>query len=230
MVSRATAAPSAAENHGPHPFDAEYGVDTGGIIGGGDLTTGHAHDAFITAYAGIPPSRFQATIRRWAETIPAGSMASYAFVDLGCGKGRAVLLASELGFREVIGVELNPDLMRVAEANLAIWKEAGKGSGAARVVRGDATEFELPPGPCLVYLVNPFGAVVLRKLLQKLEARAAAGGGPLDVIYQNPEQAAVFTEFPGFKLLWSEAIAMSPEDAAVDPVYSGEDKCNGYRQ
>jgi SAM-dependent methyltransferase len=202
-----------------HPFDVRYGVDTGGLVGGGSLTVGHRHDAFITAYAGIPPSRFEGAMARWRETVVSPEV--YTFVDLGCGKGRAVMLASGMGFHEVMGVELNPGLAEVAGANLAVWK-AGR---SVRIVCGDATEVELPAGPCVVYLFNPFGAPVLRRLLERLEAR----GGAVDVVYQNPEQEAVFAEFPRFALLWSEVFAMSEEDAAADLVSSPVDRCNAYR-
>ena len=202
-----------------HPFDVRHEVDTGGLVGGGSLTVGHRHDAYITAYAGIPPSRFEGAMARWRETVNLPE--SYAFVDLGCGTGRAVMLASMMGFHEVVGVELNPGLAEVARANVAIWKAGCR----VRIVCGDATEVVLPEGPCVVYLFNPFGAPVLRRLLERLEAR----GGAVDVVYQNPEQEAVFREFPRFALLWSEVIEMSEEDAAVEPVSSPKDRCNGYR-
>ena len=208
-----------------HPFDVEHGVDTSGLIGGGELTTGHAHDVYITAYAGIAPSRFQGILRRWLATPPLMPAEQYALADLGCGKGRALLLASVMPFREVIGVELNPQLARVAKENLESWLRAGRAKAPVRVVRGDATEFELPPGPCLILLFNPFGAPVMRLLLQRLEAR----GGVVDVLYQNPEQAAVFAEFSSFERLWDEVIPISAADAAVDPVARTVDRCVMFR-
>jgi Histone methylation protein DOT1 len=42
---------------------------------------------------------------------------SDVFVDIGCGKGRAVCCAARLGVRKVIGVEYSPELCRIAEAN-----------------------------------------------------------------------------------------------------------------
>ena len=214
---------------GPHAFDREYGVETSGLIGGADLAAGHAHDVHITAYAGIPPSRFNETIRRWLRTPPAKPAESYTFVDLGCGKGRAAMLASKLQFREVIGVELSPKLAEIAEANVAIWQAGNHAAIPLRIVCGDATEFELPPGPCLIYLANPFGAPVLRRLLEKLVARAQAGGDVVELLYQTPEQEAVFAENPAFQLLWSEVIPTSAADMADENVYSVTDRCNAYR-
>ena len=40
------------------------------------------------------------------------------FIDLGSGKGRAVLLASLYPFRRLIGVEFSPELTEVARLNV----------------------------------------------------------------------------------------------------------------
>jgi len=212
-----------------HPFDLKYGVDTSGLIGGGDLGVGHAHDVYITGYAAVSPSRFDGTIRRWLLTPPLDKLENYTFVDLGCGKGRALMLASELQFREVIGVELNQDLSRIAEANVEIWKTAGRAICPVRIICRDATEFTLPPGPCLVYLANPFGAPVMSRLLQSLKAHGERRNDPIEVVYQNPEQEQVFVKNPDFVLLWSEMIPMSKQDEEVDPVSTNTDRCNAYR-
>lgn len=213
-----------------HPFDVKYGVDTSGLISGGDLGVGHAHDAYITAYAGIAPSRFFRALLQWKQAPPVAPPERYTFIDLGCGKGRAVMMAAELGFAEVIGVELNTELARVATANVEVWKKAGRAHCPVRIVCGDATEVEIPEGPCLVFMWNPFGAPVMRRLLERLEARVPAGSGTLDVLYQNPEQKVVFAATTGFQLLWSMVIAASDEDAAVDPVATKLERCNMYRR
>src|SRR5215469_6007998 len=83
-----------------HPFDLRYGVATSGLIGGGDLRSGHRHDVYNTAYYGMAPSRFQSVMQRWSADPSHAPIDQYCFVDLGCGKGRAVLMASEFGFRE----------------------------------------------------------------------------------------------------------------------------------
>ena len=212
-----------------HPFDLRHGVETGGVIGGGSLGVGHAHDAFIIAYAGIAPSRFQAALVLWRGTLERHIAAEYAFVDVGCGKGRAMLLASEWPFREAAGVELNPELAEMARRNVAAWIEAGKARCPVRVENGDATEFILPPGPCLLFLYNSFAAPVLRRLLEGLVARARAGGGTVDVIYQNAQAEKEFRRRPELRLLWREALPLSDEDARADPVATAEDVTCAYR-
>jgi len=212
-----------------HPFDAEHGVETSGMIGGAELPGGHEHDVFSTAYFGVPPSRMRRMLMRWRETVGVGPVEEYAFVDVGCGKGRALLLASELPFREVVGVELNGALAGVAERNAARWRELGRTRCEVRVVRGDATEMELPRAPLLVYLYNPFRAEVLRRLLRRLDAWAAIGGGGLEVLYLYPEEEGVFAEFPRFVRLWREGIGLAAEDMGVDEISEAEDPCGAYR-
>src|SRR3954451_11618073 len=130
----------------PHPFDIEHGTDTGGYLSPAEIVTGHAHDAMQYGYSAIAPSVFRQTIARWRNTLsdPVHDPGDYSFVDVGAGKGRAVLLASRLPLRSAIGVELSADLARVAHANIEIWKRAGKASAVGdkiHVVNQDALRF-----------------------------------------------------------------------------------------
>src|SRR6059058_302579 len=109
-----------------HPFDQRYGVDTGGLIGGGDLQSGHRNDVYNTAYYGMAPSRFQRVMEYWIADQTHAPLEEYSFVDLGCGKGRAVMMASEFRFREVVGVELHSGLAGIAQSNLAAWTATGR--------------------------------------------------------------------------------------------------------
>ena len=213
-----------------HPFDEEYGTETSGLISGGELAGGHEHDRFSTAYYGVSPSRMREALARWRETPGTGAVEEYAFVDIGSGKGRAMMLASELPFREVVGVELSAELCRIAEANLDVWRQAGRALSPMRVVQGDALSLALPEGRLLIFLYNPFLAPMMRRLLECLEAVAGDRRGGMDVLYVVAQQEAVFGEFAGFELLWSERIEMSVVDAAADVVSSPEDRCNLYRR
>lgn len=212
-----------------HPFDQRYGVDTSGLIGGGDLRSGHQHDVFNTAYYGMAPSRFRSVVDRWVSDESHPAIDNYSFVDLGCGKGRAVLMASEYGFRQVIGVELHPSLAKTAEKNVALWTEAGRPACPVRILCQDAAEFAFPEGACLLYLFHPFAAPVLTRVIERIEADFASHPRPLDVIYFNPEAGELLENHGAFQRLWTGTVDMSPEDAAVDWVASPDDLCSIYR-
>jgi SAM-dependent methyltransferase len=212
-----------------HPFDDRYEVETSGLIPGEELRSGHRHDVFNTAYYAMAPSRFQRVMEFWLADESHPSIENYSFVDLGCGKGRAVLMASEFRFREVVGVELHASLANIAEANVAAWKSAKRVICPVRIVCQDATEFIFPPGPCLLYLFHPFGAPVLERLIERIETDFASRPKMLDLIYFNPEGGGLLEAHGGFKQLWTGVVPMSEEDAAADRVASADDLCSVYR-
>lgn len=204
-----------------HPFDQRYGTDTSGVIGGGSLATGHPHDRYITAYAGIAPSRFEAAMKRWRGTLGEETMENYTFIDLGCGKGRVLMLASRLPFREVIGIELNQQLAAIAERNVERWESLGEARCPIRVQAGDATEPPLPGTPTLLFLYNAFAEPLVCRLADNI-ARSN-GSSVVDLIYQNADSAKVFTPELGFSEVWRAVLPLSGEDTAADPVASTTD-------
>lgn len=199
-----------------HPFDIEHGVRTSGLVAGRHLKTAGTHWRHATACYAVAPSVFGALVRRWRQTKPAAAIRETTFIDIGAGMGRAVLLASELKFARVVGVEMHPALVRIARRNLALWRKAGRAACPAEIVEGDATALAFPAGPAVLFLFNPFGAVVMRKLLRAV-ARAYAGRpGELDILYVNNEQEWVLEAQPGFVRVWRGWIGKSRKDAAAD--------------
>ena len=199
-----------------HPFDVEFGVRTSGLVAGRDLRSGHAHDRHATAYYGVAPSVFQRLLQRWRRTRPAAPIKNTTFIDVGAGMGRAVLLAAEMPFQRVIGVELQSTLVRIARRNLTAWRKAGRAIAPMRMVQADAVEFAWPAAPVVVFLFNPFGAVVLRRLLRALAHVYRDRAGQLDVLYVNNEQDWVFEAQKGFARLFSGKVPRSAADTAAD--------------
>src|SRR5882724_11839191 len=50
----------------------------------------------------------------------------FTFIDLGSGKGRTMLMASDYPFRHILGIELLPQLNAVAQKNIAVYKKDSK--------------------------------------------------------------------------------------------------------
>jgi hypothetical protein len=199
-----------------HPFDLEFGVRTSGLIAGRHLKSGHRHDRHNTAYYGVAPSVFQAMVVRWRRSRPVAPIDEFTFVDLGAGMGRAVLLASEMPFKAVVGVELHPALARIARKNAAAWRAAGRALVPMRIVCGDAAEFRWPEGPCVAFLFNPFRAMVMRRLLKGWSKCLAGRAGELDLLYVNNEQERVLERQAGFERLFLGEVRRSRADAIAD--------------
>jgi 16S rRNA G966 N2-methylase RsmD len=200
-----------------HPFDEKYGVRTSGLIAGRYLKSGHRHDRHATAYFGVAPSVFLALMRRWKRLYPDACVEETTFIDVGAGMGRAMLLASGMPFKEVIGVELHPTLARIARRNLVLWRAAARVKAEkVRVVEGDAVEFRLPAQPMVAFLFNPFGGRVMKKLLAMWRESLITRPHRLDIIYVNNEQESVLREVPGFTRLFIGKVARSRADAIAD--------------
>jgi hypothetical protein len=130
--------------------------------------------------------------------------------------GRAMLLAAEMPFRTVLGVELNPTLVRIARRNFALWRKARRAQAPMRMVCADAAEFSFPCGPCVAFLFNPFEAAVMRRLLKAIAAQFARRPGELDIFYVNNEQEGVFETRKGLVRLFLGKVPRSRADAIAD--------------
>jgi SAM-dependent methyltransferase len=199
-----------------HPFDEEFGVRTSGLVAGRHLKSGHPHDRHATAYYGVAPSVFNSLIRLWQRSRPGWALEDVSFIDVGAGMGRAVLLAAQLPFRQVVGVELNPTLVRITRRNMTLWRDSGRAKASMRLTCGDAVEFKLPQGPCLAFMFNPFGATVMRRLMAAWGKSLAATSGELDILYVNNEQERVLEKQAGFARLFLGQVRRSRSDAIAD--------------
>ncbi|MFZ0635589.1 MAG: class I SAM-dependent methyltransferase, partial [Candidatus Acidiferrales bacterium] len=94
-------------------FDLAHGVETDGDLGGwtylSDLDIPSANWIYGRNYAGTEPERFAAVL----ASLPI-SFEEFEFVDFGSGKGRVLLMASEVPFKKIVGIEFSPELHAIA--------------------------------------------------------------------------------------------------------------------
>ncbi len=155
-------------------FDREHGVDTAGIIPLDALDVTGRWVSHGNRYEATTPTLF----RRALDGLQV-DLSRFTFVDIGAGKGRALLLASEYPFRRIIGVEFSPELVAVARGNVARWLEEERTCREITLVCSDATEYELPREPLVLYFYNPFDQVVMRDDARQgvsVDSRSAAAG------------------------------------------------------
>lgn len=157
-------------------------------------------------YMPVPATVFDGVMKDLTGISPE----RYTFIDLGCGKGAALLLALDHGFGRVIGVELNDRLVPVAEENLAAYaRRRGTDPDRGTVVEGDVVGFRFPPEPLVVFLFNPFGADTLTAVLANLEASVADRPRDVVVAYASPvhadriDDSEVFRRLPSRSPRWA---------------------------
>ena len=116
----------------------------------------------------------------------------FTFVDIGSGKGRALLLAAEYPLRRIIGIELLPELHEIAARNTAQ-------DSRIEPHCGDAAEFRFPLEPLVVYFFNPLPEAGLRKVVGNLEASLRESLRPVYVIYLNPVHEGIVFASTAFR-------------------------------
>ncbi len=108
------------------------------------------------------------------------------FVDIGCGKGRALILAAECGFSRVVGIDFSPSLCDAARDNLGIFQQKTDSEITFEVHALDATEYSFADADNVIYFYNPFDATVLDKVLDQLEVSLKSAPRTIWLIYHNP--------------------------------------------
>jgi len=118
----------------------------------------------------------------------------WTFIDFGSGKGKALLLASDFGFGEVIGIEYSPSLCDIAKRNALNYASKKNSSRLVEVACVDATQFQLPHSSCVYYMFNPFDETVLRAVLTNIERSRHLFKTPGYLVYVNPSLSRVIEE------------------------------------
>ncbi len=166
------------QRYGDADYDWEHRVDTtGGSVTWSDRLTGMFHSAYQPTH----PDLFHQIIENLDINFP-----EFVFIDIGSGKGRALLMAADYPFLSVIGIELLPALNRAATENIANYKSDSQRCFDIRAFDGDARSFVFPAQPCVLYLFNPLPEAGMAELLANLERSLHDCPRPVYVIYHNP--------------------------------------------
>jgi SAM-dependent methyltransferase len=141
---------------------------------------------FHSPYQATEPALFQ-------EMMAALRVAfdEFIFIDLGSGKGRTLLMASDYPFRKIIGVELLPELNQIAQENLRKYSSANQKCRALESICGDACEFQFAAEPIVLYLFNPISESGLERVIGNLEHSLMENPRRVLVLYHNPEHEQI---------------------------------------
>jgi len=113
----------------------------------------------------------------------------YTFVDLGCGKGKLLLLGAGYPFARIIGVEFAPALLATAQRNIERFRDLHPEAPPIEAVLGDARHWTLPAGPVVALIFNAFDPNTTREVMKGID-REAAREAPLFVLYVNLRRVA----------------------------------------
>jgi hypothetical protein len=162
-------------------FDARRGTNTSGMVMPWELADQTDAPGDGNPYASLTSDRIRSLIG--AAMLMAGEM---VFVDLGSGKGRALLVAGEYPFKRIVGVEWSRELDAVARSNIAVASGGGAPDPRFELLRMDAGEYDFPADPLVIFMFNPFGVATMTRVVANLERTLAEHPRRVAVIYANP--------------------------------------------
>src|SRR5580692_2906889 len=184
------------QRYGDVEYDWDFRVDTtGATVGWRDRLLGY----FSSPYQPTEPALFREMLAGLINANPKIDFREFTFIDIGSGKGRALLMAADYPFRRILGIELLPALHRVAQENIKKYKSDSQQCFAIDRLLGDACDFPFPLEPIVLYLFNPLPESGLARMLSNLEHSLREHPRPVLVLYHNPLLEPVLTRSVTFK-------------------------------
>ena len=115
------------------------------------------------------------------------------FLDIGCGKGRALCVAAAYGCTKVSGIDLSKELCDTTNLNLLLIKKKYP-ELEYTVINNDAFYFAIPRGVDSIFLFNPFDEMIMSGVLNNIIKVTGRTNGKITVVYVNPLHKGLFTK------------------------------------
>lgn len=178
-------------------FDVKYNIQTKGEILPHQIETRFNTQPFAEAYQPVSTK----TINRIFQDIAALKLSAPQFVDIGCGKGKAVFYAANTGlFERAGGIDFCHTFIDDAQRNLKHF--TGNQSIPLWFETGDASEYQIPDEQCILFFFNPFNETILNRFIANNKERIQRHQST--VIYANDIYLPVFLN-QGFQPLLSNS-------------------------
>ena len=113
------------------------------------------------------------------------------FLDIGCGKGRAISVAAYYGFEKIVGVDFSKELCDDAFNNTKFLTQKFP-SASFTIINEDAFDFEIDDDITTIFLFNPFDKVVTYGVLENIMKSYKKNARTIRVLYANPQYKYIF--------------------------------------
>ena len=169
-------------------FDWKYGTDTRRMVWTDSLETDSENKSHAISYQATKARPFLSVLGQLR--LPEDSV----FVDLGSGKGRALLLASQHRFKRVVGLEFCSRLCAQARANVDLFRQKARACAPIEIVETDVTRYRFRGDENVFYLFHPFDSLVLSQVLESIGRSIEEKPRKIWLIYNTPEHREVIEQ------------------------------------
>lgn len=163
---------------GEDTFDRKYGTDTSRVLS--MRCDEQPRPGQIIRSLPTHPN-----VMRTILEAPRIDYQDFIFVDFGCGKGRALLCASNFPFKKIIGVEWSQDLSAIAKRNIETYRSPGKKCIVMEVHCMNVLDFEYPLSNTFLYMYSPFGEKIREQVFEGVQRSVRAAPRHFLVAYSG---------------------------------------------
>jgi 16S rRNA G966 N2-methylase RsmD len=176
-------------------FDLKYQVDTINTVMLDELDIASPNKAHGRYYEGTNVFIFKEVFSQVEVDAP-----NSCFIDFGSGKGKAMFLAAEMGFRKVIGVEFSRELTDICRRNLEIFRRKSGTKTEFEIVHMDAAAYPISQDANVLYFSNPFDEVLINKVIENILKSFEEFPREILALHLHPQGNAAFIAHPRFRL------------------------------
>jgi SAM-dependent methyltransferase len=137
-------------------------------------------DEMSWGYGPINPDFFREII----NAVPL-DLSQYTFVDVGAGKGNALILASEYNFRHSVGIELSQDLINIGKLNIDRVSKFTNKKIFPEWIQKDFLTWAIPEVNSLFFFNNPLPHPIALEAVQRIEEAVATMNADIIVAYRK---------------------------------------------
>ena len=180
-----------------HAFDFRRGTDTGGRFELKHLTITGANRDRAGGYEASRVILLRKVFKKVQPLMPPESV----LVDLGCGKGRVLLVAAEFRIKKVRGVEFAHELCELAKRNWAKFQARTGTTTECSIVEADAANYPIHSDENVFFMFNPFDETVMEQVMRNIAASLEERRRKVWIIYYNPRAGQVIERRQEFERL-----------------------------
>lgn len=179
-------------------WEARFGVRTEGLI---PLESVGIENREFGRYSPTSYTELRALMKR----IPIRP-GQDVFLDYGSGLGRVLIVAATHPFKRVVGVEVAKSFNAAAAANFERCRTKLRCT-EWELLTSDASLLIPPADATIFFFYNPFGPVVLRKVLDNIHLTLVERPRPVTLVFRHPGQLqGILEETPWLRKRAAHAI------------------------
>jgi SAM-dependent methyltransferase len=127
------------------------------------------------------------------EILPVNN---HAIIDLGCGKGRALIEFSKYPFRKISGLEYSEEIIKICKKNLNILKIKNIELYCINAINfNDYEDYDY------LYIFNTFPEMVFKKVIENITRIIEKNNKEIYIIYLNPVCHSLIMNSGCFRLI-----------------------------